>query len=338
LINYSYLRDTWETLENYNLGTREYQVREADGFELEEGPLLIGIDKNWQRHILIPVSSRANIKEDKTSGGVQIFRKKLEDQGKTNTYVDVVCLKPHLNELFSIIANEMLQQLKLNIEQPDKTCHQVLDRWRELLQAEFTGKPEISKVIGLFGELWQLREIVRLNSNAISCWVGPNGTRHDIVADTISLEVKASQTRFGRFVEIHSHDQLEPPPGGQLYLATMKLEQTNGEGESLPGLVESIVALGVNRDHLITLISRTGVTPGNLALSSDISFHVVENRIYAVTGNFPRITSESFVNGKVPPGILKLNYQIDLTNEPPVPLNIEETSDLYQKIAAGTQK
>ncbi len=53
-----------------------------------------------------------------------------------------------------------------------------------------------------------------------------------------SLEVKASLSRHGRFPEIHSVEQLEPPTGAVLYLAMMKLERVAAGGLNVGQLAD----------------------------------------------------------------------------------------------------
>ena len=61
----------------------------------------------------------------------------------------------------------------------------------------------------------------------------------------------------------------------------------------------------------------------------------MENRVYAVDGNFPRIVSDAFVVGTLPPGITRITYWIDLTNEPPIPLSSEAMASLLQAMATA---
>jgi hypothetical protein len=131
----------------------------------------------------------------------------------------------------------MLEELEAASSKPDHTCQQILNRWRDLLAATPSGKPSLEVLIGLFCELWYLREIIRLKPASLACWTEPARTRHDFVKNNLALEVKTSRSRQGRFVEIHRHTQLEAPVGGEFYLATLKLEETTGTDESLTSLV-----------------------------------------------------------------------------------------------------
>ena len=336
-MNYlNYLKDSWQILENTPLSPGDYRVREVPEIQFPAGHLLFAVDEHRYRHVLIPVPAGFKVEEDRISSGVQIVSHNLVDGKRLKSFLDLVCLKPHLHELFSIVGSEMLEQLVVDSSRPDRVCQQVLSRWRDLLAAVPSARPSMETLVGLYGELWYLREFIRLNAAVLDCWSGPSRSRHDFVKNTTALEVKTTRSRQGRFVEIHGHTQLEPPIDGQLYLAILKLEETTGNGEALNSLVESIIALGADRATLLTRLNTAGLNPLDLATYSEPVFQILENRIYQVEAGFPRITAASFLEGKLPAGILKLDYQLDLTGEPPFPLSLEAVRILYHFFAGVT--
>ncbi len=331
------LREVWHILEMSPPVAGNLRVREA-AYKGDAGmPALFGIDTYGHRHVLIPIPPGITIKEDTQSSGVQIIGHSLIDNAVLRNFVDLVCLKPHLHELFLVVVSEILSHLEENPVHPDRVSHQVLDRWRELLEREPSDLPSMEKFTGLFGELWILREIVRLNPLSVQCWTGPTGSRHDVSAGDIAIEVKSSLQRHGRNIEIHGHEQLEPPANGTLYLATLKLE-LSGLGEALQDVVSSIVASGGDRYSLLTKLALIDITPAILDRCKDTRFSVVECRMYSVEENFPRITANSFVGGNLPTGVVKLTYQIDLTGEPPYPLTEDVVEEVYRTIAAKAKE
>lgn len=315
------VQEMWGLLETASPTADQLRVREVTSIELAAGRILLGLDIHRHRHLLIPVAQNTRITVDQRSSGVQIVAHPLLDRGELQPFVDLVCLKPHLHELFSILVSEVLDLLKKGPFRPDDVCRQVLDRWRELLEREPTDSVGIEKLVGLFGELWVLREMVKRNPNAVRCWTGPKGARHDFSIGGLAVEVKSTLSRRGRFVEIHGHEQLEPPENGGLYLGVLKLEQEPVSGESLPELVESIVQYGGDRYMLLQLLAEVDVRLLALSEYKDIRFRLYESRIYEVNDEFPRITSHSFVGGVLPQGVISLAYQIDLSREPPEPLS-----------------
>lgn len=328
------VQEMWYLLETSGPTADQLRVREVMSIELDVGRILLGLDIQRRRHLLIPVAQNTRITSDRRSSGVQIVAHPLLDRDTLQPFVDLVCLKPHLQELFSILVNEILDLLKKDSSKPDQTCRQVLDRWRELLEREPSGLLGIEKLVGLFGELWFLREMVKRNPNAVRYWTGPRGSRHDFSVGTLAIEVKSTLSRRGRFVEIHGHEQLEPPEHGELYLTILKLEQVPALGESLPELVESIVQQGGDRYTLLNLMAQVDVGLLTLDEYKDIRFRLNENRIYEVKDDFPRITPNSFLDGTLPNGVIKLTYQIDLSTEPPIPLDSSAVVQLFTELSS----
>lgn len=326
------VQEVWELLKASGPLMDQLRVREVMNIEYASGRILLGLDIQGHRHLLIPVTQNTRIIADRHSSGVQIVAHPLVDDGVLRTFVDLVCLKPHLQEIFSVLVNEVLEVLKNNPSRPDQICHQVLQRWRELLDREPAERVGIEKLIGVFGELWFLREVVRKNHNAVHYWLGPKGSRHDFAFGTNSVEVKTTLSRHGRFVEIHGHGQLEAPENGYLHLVVLKLEQSPISGETLQELVESIVLLGGDRYTLLNLLARVDTSLLALDAYKDMSFRIHESRFYAVEDGFPRITSKSFTKSILPQGVIKINYQIDLSTEPPTPLAEDAIEELYIKL------
>ncbi len=82
--------------------------------------------------MLVPVSPERTVVEDRRSSGVQITRHVLVDAGESRTFVDVICAKAHLNELFDVVVDEMIVEDPAMPATPDLACRRVLERWREL--------------------------------------------------------------------------------------------------------------------------------------------------------------------------------------------------------------
>ena len=328
------IREAWELLEE--LDAHDLRVRELDvaGTAQNRPPhLAVGLDMLGRRHLLVPVDATQKIVEDRSSSGVQILRHALVDRGDQRVYVDVVCAKAHLNELFDVVADEMISEMRAAPEHPDLACRRVLERWRELIEAEAGPGAGPERLAGLFAELWHLRELARLDPvGALAVWVGPQGARHDLMGEGISVEVKATLSRNGRFPEIHSVEQLEPPAGGVLYLAMMQLERVAGGGDTVGQLAREIGDLGVDRTTLWTRMQEAGFEAADLVPDHPMRFAVVENRVYLVDSTFPTITPASFLGGHVPAGVLRVRYLIDLSTDSPAPLDADAAAGVHRTL------
>lgn len=313
------IHETWQLLDQ--LAPEDLRIRQiGTAAEIPTGrTVALGVDALARRHLLVQCDPDHQVKEDRRSTGVQILSHELTDRGSTRRFVDVICQKAHLSELFDVLVAEMIAELGADPRAPDAACRRVLDRWRELLDDESDAVSGPAKIAGAFAELWHLRELARLDVDCLGAWAGPHGARHDFLGPGAALEVKSTLTHHGRFFEITSHDQLEPLLGLPLYLGVMKLERLAVGGMALSDLVDEIASNGVDRGRLLGMLAMSGLRRNDIA-RSPISFRVVEQRIYEVTSGFPRVTPGSFVGGSLPAGVLRLRYLIDLTNEPPVPV------------------
>src|SRR5262249_7708582 len=104
-------------------------------------------------------------------------------------------------------------------------------------------------------------------------------------------------------------------------------------GTSLPDLIATIVEAGVVVSVLQEKLLRVGYDFRDAELYHLYKFKIREERMYEVDTNFPRIVSSSFVSGKLPPGILSLQYQIELASEPPFPLSEHEEATVIEGIS-----
>ena len=301
------------------------------------GPILIALDATSKRHVLIPVSNRSDVQEDLTGSGVRIIAGQFEDRGQSVSCADVICLRPDLNELFDILIVDVLDEIA---KKPNSAAHQcsiVLARWRELLASQppaFLGKEALS---GLFGELHYLRRIIIAGPPNLGFWRGPDRERHDFRSGQTALEVKTSRARQGRFCEIHGHDQLELPERGELFLSFVRVLEDESSGESVPDLIRDIQAAGIYGHELALRLQKVGYDLRDADRYEAARFVVTEDRMYRVSQEFPRIVSQSFRTGSLPPGIKALTYEIDLTGEPPVPLSDSEVQGVLSVLAGGVR-
>lgn len=329
----SNIREAWSLLEQ--LGAHDLRVHELDTepTAMVAPAMAVGLDSLGRRHLLVPVRSDRQIVDDRRSPGVQIIRHVLLDAGEERAYVDVTCAKAHLNELFDVVVDEMITEVSADPDAPDLACRRVLERWRELIEQEIGTGAGPERLGGLFAELWYLREVALIAPDrALGIWLGPQGARHDFMGRAASLEIKASLSRHGRFPEIHSVEQLEPPSGARLYLAMMKLERVAAVGATVGKLATEICDLGVDRHDLLARMQQAGFDPADLDIDHPSRFSVVENRIYLVDSAFPAITRASFAAGEVPAGVLRVRYLIDLSTDTPSPLEPDAVAVVYQQL------
>jgi hypothetical protein len=262
----------------------------------------------------------------------------LIESGTKVVYLDVVCLLPHLANLFSIVADEMLLGVKDMPDNAPQACLKVLNRWRELLERPAQSLLGPERVAALLAELTWVERVARLSaSRALGVWRGPLNDRHDLSGPRCAVEVKSTIAREGRFVEIHGDRQLESDADLPLYLAFHRYERVQENGVGLPDLVTSLLELGVDRLQLLSLLAKVGYDERDVDAYRQMRFREIESRTYAVTDDFPRIVPASFSAGSVPERVFSLRYTIDLEGEPPYPINREALDAVVSDLGASVQ-
>ncbi|MGY1722732.1 PD-(D/E)XK motif protein [Blastococcus sp. SYSU DS0533] len=293
------------------------------------GKIAAAVDHDGTRHLLLPIPIGTPVATDRRSRSVTIERRELIVDGERCWFIDVACQQPALNDLFERLAVEICERVAAEPEDYLVIPGRTLSRWRQLLEA---GKEPLTpgQVVGLFGELWVLREMVAEDPlRRVDHWVGPDNAVHDFRRGRVAVEVKTSTTRNGRIVEIHGADQLAVAASDKLILVYLRVREAS-EGINLRKLVTSLEAQGVDPVSLRGRLNAAGVP---LDLNSP-SYEVIEERWFTVRDSFPRIIPDSFLGGRVPEGILSLSYRLDLTGPEPVPLEAEARSDILKEMAA----
>ena len=280
--------------------------------------LYVGFDSNKKRHILISLNSEDEHYKDLESKGFSIVTRELIFGGsESKEYIDIICHDPSGYIIFDVMGSEIAERLGKNDNVKDAITG-VVDRWRN-----FWGKPlkeflSYNEIIGLFAELWflgywLLPSLDKLN--VINRWRGPLSSRHDFEWQGKSVEVKATTNVQSRTHKIHGIDQLSPPENGEIFLFSLRLREEQGGDKTMVDIInlcreklkDDIDALS----KFENLLSIAGYSPIHDEEYSKFRFRVVDEKLYKVTDEFPRLVSDSFING-VPSGVGTVEYLINL--------------------------
>jgi hypothetical protein len=301
-------------------GQSQYRIRDSEE-ALPAGLIAHAIDYQGRRHLLVPVSEEEPRIDDKTSRGVTIETKPLIDAEVERTYVDVMCVDPALNDLFSVVCDEMVDALQADSYRPAATCVRVLDRWRELLGPAGRKLLGAEILAGLLAELLVLEWLAELDTElAILTWTGPDRLRHDFTGRAGSAEVKATLRRDLFAVQIHGMHQLEPPATGDLYLMVKKFENVTANGDSVPAAVERLNGMGLPLKEVLDGLGKSGYLPADAEAYKRVQFALMEERVYLVDGSFPQVTSLTVDHVPTLQHVSAVQYVLDLSAKPPTPL------------------
>lgn len=183
--------------------------------------------------------------------------------------------------------------------------------WQEFMRKGIQGlEPEAE--IGLIGELSFLSSMVGAGipaSLAVESWVGPLDGIQDFEVGTGAVEVKATLSATGFPAKIGSLEQLDDSIRQPLFLAGVRLSQTES-GKNLPEFAEHVRGLLNGDTAAQRLFADRLLVAGYFEAHVDRysrRFSIAGTRVIEVGEGFPRL-----IHGTVPNGIRSARYEIDL--------------------------
>lgn len=270
----------------------------------------LGITEDGRLHLLIVVDSEPlDLPPDLQSIQVRLV------EGEDRTWLDVSA-RSHHEELFTLIANKVLNAICIEGRDRAVSVDKVIDDMRAALRPVV---PDLSTSvqIGLFGELWVLSNVLlpTVGSKVCHMWSGPDSERHDFVGHGVHLEVKTT-TRSEPKHEISRLDQLRTPKDKRLLLVSVLLERSLGGEVTLADLVDEVRGKlgsdGREIDVFESQLSKLGWHEGVRQNGSLLRFNFRDVHVFEVEGSFPRMPDDYIP----PPGVSSIKYSIDVGHLP----------------------
>lgn len=175
--------------------------------------------------------------------------------------------------------------------------------WRQLL-----GNAAVNRrAFSVLGELLAFERLCQIGEQPE--WRGPKDGTVDLDTTLAGYEVKSTVSRYDSTVHVTGQFQLATSSLKKLYLVHQRFEPASN-GDSIDAVVDRLAARGTNRKIIEDLLSLEGFEAGCAARLE--SFSLIESRLFLVDDKFPRITQQNFVDGIIPKGIVRVEYQIDL--------------------------
>lgn len=284
--------------------------------------LQCALDSEHRRHLLIPLSDLDTELHDLESRGLSVITRELMVEGQESPirYIDIECQDRGGVVVLDVIGGELADALCLEEQSPREIVKRVLARWRRFWSGLPKNVLSYEEILGLFGELWFLTFWLVPTFGliqAVRCWRGPFGARHDFEWPRKSIEVKTTGSNRGRVHRINGIEQLMPPENGELFVFSMRIVEEAGATNTLTTLIATIRSLLESEieslnDFEMALV-RTGYSPVHDHVYEKVRLRMADASLFAVTSDFPRITPNSFNDG-VPAGVETLTYEINLTS------------------------
>ena len=150
----------------------------------------------------------------------------------------------------------------------------------------------------------------------------------DFEIGTGAVEVKATVSTTGFPAKIGSLEQLDDSIRQPLFVAGVRLSQTES-GQNLPEFVEIVRQALKSDPEAERLFAERLLAAGYFDAHTDRyprRFVLARTKVVEVANGFPRITQ-----GTAPPGIMRVIYEIDLDKAPG---NILGTEDALKRLGA----
>ena len=267
---------------------------------------LIGVEEDGCLHLMIAVGEEPDdIPQELEAVMVRVVE-------TDRLYLDVSS-KAHYEMIFTPLADQMFYGISVQGRRPIDAVADAIAEFRgamKPLKAAMT----LSEQIGLFGEIWVLRNVLipAIGARACRLWSGPQAERHDFVGEKAHIEVKTT-TRTEDRHEISRLDQLRAPVDKQLLLASIQIERSDGGDMTLATLIDNVLEiLGTDGYAINQFQSRLASAQWHdgLRQSSELQrFSLRDAQFFEVEGSFPRMPDDY-----VPPrGIVAIRYTIDLS-------------------------
>jgi len=220
------------------------------------------------------------------------------------------------SDIFAVFCTDLVDRISQCAKVNDATVLLLarLERWQEFLSRTTSGLSQ-NEVVGLFGELWLLKNIlVPLGGiGLVGSWTGARRSPQDFIVPSVcAVEVKTTTAQALSHVRIHGERQLDDSGLSCLFLACLRTE-LDPDGESLNDIVHDL-----RRQAAVTpefsskfdkLLTEAGWLERHMDRYEQVRFRVAQSRFFRVDHHFPRLLAAN-----IAPGIDEVDYRLDLRN------------------------
>ena len=283
-------------------------------------PTKFGEKKDWEI---------VQIVDDVNKRGLQItFNQKFQSNQKfpefnilkiyshttsKTTDIFLILSDQQYNEHFDHLITHIVRSI--NSKNSPKEALQQLNKtlimWKYLLST--SPQKSLNDSIGLFGELWFLKNILSKNikfDHAVDAWTSKFGSQ-DFNGESWSFEIKTTKKLNPTKISISSESQLDSKNDHPIFLGFLSLNENKPFEETLNNLVKTCrdkcstsTALSILDEKLLEY----GYALYEPEAYSEIGFSVIYFKIFEVSSEFPKIIESDLCFG-----VNDVKYKINLS-------------------------
>lgn len=233
----------------------------------------------------------------------RIHNKIIAIDGKEDMYLVLSCSLNSLRYEFATVCAQFVDPGEGGIDRIELVNDPTIwwTQWRTLLGNSVSEKSPYDVI----SEMLALEHLIKESKKVT--WSALNSGSHDIETDEESFEVKSTIKKYGATVTVAGQHQLYSTK--RLYLFFCRLEKSV-TGYSINNMKKSLVESGFSEDLLEKQLNELGYEFGMSV--RDEKYRILEKRKYEVNQDFPKITSASFKDDKIPSNIVQITYTVDL--------------------------
>lgn len=272
--------------------------------------------KNLPQHIV----------ENTQLSGISLSTRILSD---STVHLELCLLEESFQPMFRAIVDDLVDATRdLDASQNSAGAMRIVnrvERWRRIFDKANDSLLSRKKIIGLFGELSYLKDVMIPNFGAqpsLAAWRGPFEDEQDFALASAVIEVKTSLSTRDGAIHISSENQLDVTEG-PIFLAIIRIATSmpDSSGDTLKGLVDSVRTLVVENpfasSQLEVCLFASGYTE-DPAYEVE-TFAIASLSHLEVTEDFPKI-----IRRDIPDGVLSVKYSLSASACHPFICGIEE--------------
>jgi hypothetical protein len=242
----------------------------------------------------------------------------LEEHGgggqPERTRLAIVLEEERLREIFAVLSADLVNAI---IAEPSSAsalqrCINRLCMWQGLFDRIAPEGLSEERQRGLFGELVVLDQLFLESGtllDGVTAWIGSDSAHQDFRRRGLAVEVKASLAKRHAKIIISNEKQLDERPHDTLVLASVRLDESEPHGLSLPNLVAQLRLRLAGDEPAARLFDERLLLADYLDVHAPLyearCYRVAMTRWFRVEGEFPRLTEAN-----LPAGVGDIHYSI----------------------------
>ena len=272
------------------------------------GPLRLAVGTDGSALLLVPLAPGDEVIDIGLGRSLEMREITWRLKGVPVRFAELGCRDRRLEPVFESLVEDIIQRVAHG-EVPAVAVPTAISEFRTLLAGGARPAPTLERMIGLLAELRLLTALLEQSPRAWSAWTGPLAGRHDFRAGSTAVECKATLRSSGSRITIASIDQLLPPTPGELFLNIQVFEIDVIGAWSVASEARRACTLSSDEKEIIDRLRAVDCDIEDPAW--DARFSLLDETVHEVVGDFPRLTVDQLLEGRLPPGVVGVVYEID---------------------------